>query len=106
MPALLISTWRSPNAAIAVSTMRLAPSQSVTSSWLATASPPAATISSTTWVAGEASAPVPSGLPPRSLTTTLAPSAANRRACSRPMPRPAPVTIAIRPFIVFMDVPP
>ena len=28
------------------------------------------------------------GLPPRSLTTTLAPSDASSRACSRPRPRP------------------
>src|SRR5439155_24400132 len=54
-------------------------------------------ISSTTCWAGDASAPVPSGLPPRSFTTTLAPSAANRSACSRPMPRPAPVMTATRP---------
>ena len=36
-------------------------------------------------------------LPPRSLTTTLAPCAASVSACSRPMPRPAPVTMATRP---------
>src|SRR5664280_1026640 len=66
---------------------RLPPSQSATSSLLATASPPAAVISSTTsWAAS-----------PRSFTTTLAPSAANRRAYSRPIPRPAPVMMAIRP---------
>ena len=51
----------------------------------------------TTRSAGLASAPVPSGLPPRSLTTTLAPSAANSSACSRPMPLPAPVITATRP---------
>src|SRR4029079_1622579 len=47
--------------------------------------------------AGVASAPAPSLAPPRSLTTTIAPSAANSRACSRPRPRPAPVMIATRP---------
>ena len=42
-------------------------------------------------------APVPSVLTPRSLTTTFAPSLANISAISRPMPRPAPVTIATLP---------
>ena len=67
------------------------------SSVLATASPPIATISSTTSWAGPWSLPSPSMEPPRSLTTTLAPWCARSRACSRPMPRPAPVTIATRP---------
>ena len=40
---------------------------------------------------------MPSTLPPRSFTTTLAPWRANDSACSRPMPRPAPVTMAMRP---------
>ena len=44
-----------------------------------------------------ASAPRPSMVPPRSLTTTLAPRAASSRAWARPIPRPAPVTIATRP---------
>jgi division protein CdvB (Snf7/Vps24/ESCRT-III family) len=39
---------------------------------------------------------VPSAAPPKSLTTTLAPRAANCRACSRPSPPPAPVTITTR----------
>ena len=39
----------------------------------ATASPPAAVISSATAWAGPAEAPAPSRAPPRSLTTTLAP---------------------------------
>ena len=50
----------------------------------------------TRWAA-DASAPAPSVLPPRSLTTTLAPSLANSRECSRPIPRPAPVMMAILP---------
>ena len=53
--------------------------------------------STTCRAAGLSSAPAPSFAPPRSLTTTLAPSAANSRACSRPSPRPAPVMIATRP---------
>src|SRR6516162_7329886 len=41
--------------------------------------------------------PDPSRAPPRSLTRTFAPSAAMASACSRPMPPPAPVTIATFP---------
>src|SRR5262249_33219915 len=63
----------------------------------ATAAPPAATISAATSAAGAASAPSPSIDPPRSFTTTLAPRAASRSACARPIPRPAPVTTATRP---------
>ncbi len=106
MPALLTRTWRSPKVSTAWSTRCLAPSQSATSSKLAMAEPPASAISFTTCCAGDVSAPVPSGLPPRSFTTTLAPSDANSSACSRPMPRPAPVTIATRPFSSFMVAPP
>src|SRR5882757_8041688 len=72
----------------------LAPSQVATLSVLATARPPAAMISSTTSCAGPASDPLPSFPPPRSLTTTAAPSFANSSACERPMPRPAPVMTA------------
>ena len=97
MPALLTTASRPPKASIAVSIMRFAPSQSATLSLLTTASPPAATISSTTWWAGETSSPVPSRAPPKSLTTTFAPCLARLSACSRPIPRPAPVTIAILP---------
>src|SRR5258708_5194055 len=57
------------------------------------------------------SAPLPSGAPPRSLTTRLAPSAPKSRACSRPMPRPPPVMTATRPsshaivsVLLFVDV--
>src|ERR1700679_263421 len=41
-------------------------------------------------------APVPSRDPPRSLTTTLAPSLARVSAYSRPKPPPAPVTTTTR----------
>src|SRR5690606_38188523 len=41
-------------------------------------------------------APVPSRAPPRSLTTTLAPSRARVSAYSRPRPPPAPVTTMTR----------
>src|SRR5699024_1999428 len=40
----------------------------------------------------------------KSLTTTLAPSAAKASACSRPMPRPAPVTMTTRPSQIPIDV--
>src|SRR5258706_7696992 len=97
MPALLITACRSPKVSTAVLISRCAPSQEATLSPLATASPPIAVISSTTCWAGLRSPPVPSTLPPRSLTTTFAPCAARLSACSRPIPRPAPVTIATRP---------
>src|ERR1700758_5125035 len=64
----------------------------------ATASPPAAVISSTTPcaalppLAGDPSRPTP-----MSLTTTRAPSAAKASACARPIPPPAPVTMTTRP---------
>src|SRR5437879_6086334 len=97
MPALLTTTLRSPNVSIALLTIRWAPSQSVTLSPLATASPPAALISSATCSAAVRSLPEPSAAPPRSLTTTFAPSLAKSSECSRPMPRPPPVMIATRP---------
>ena len=97
MPALLTTACRSPNVSIAVLMRRCAPSQSATLSPLATASPPIPMISLTTSCAGEMSPPEPSISPPRSLTTTFAPWRARLSACSRPMPRPAPVTIATRP---------
>src|SRR3954452_23646588 len=96
-PALLTSTSSRPNASSAVCTSRPAPSQSATSSVLATASPPAARISSTTCCAGPDDAPSPSREVPMSLTTTRAPSAANASACARPRPPPAPVTMTTRP---------
>ena len=98
MPALLISTSRRTEGLDGLGDRaRSAPAQSLMSSVLATASPPAATISSTTCWAGPASVPSPDAEPPRSFTTTLAPSAASISACSRPMPRPAPVTMTTRP---------
>src|SRR6202789_4118807 len=54
-------------------------------------------ISSTTWPAGPSEEPEPSTSAPRSLMTSLAPWLANSRACSRPMPRPAPVMTTMRP---------
>jgi hypothetical protein len=97
MPALLTSTSRPPNVVTAVSMSRLAPSQSLMSSPLATASAPMARTSSTTSPAGPADDPLPSTSAPRSLTTTLAPWRANSMAWPLPIPRPAPVTTTTRP---------
>src|SRR5947208_1518225 len=97
MPALLTSTSSRPNESSAVWTRRRAPSQSDTSSVLATAAPPMAWISSTTSAAGTWELPDPSRAPPRSFTTTRAPWRANSSAWARPMPRPAPVTMTTRP---------
>src|SRR5438876_6215911 len=66
---------------------------SATVSKFATAVPPRFLISSTTSSAGAALEPAPSAATPGSLTTTLAPSPAQSSAISRPMPRPAPVTM-------------
>src|SRR5438128_5842253 len=54
-------------------------------------------ISATTLSAISAPRPPPWRSEPRSFTTTLAPSRAKSSACSRPMPPPAPVTIATLP---------
>src|SRR5579875_2787880 len=97
MPALFTRVSRPPKVSRAARIIRAAPSMSETSSPLAIASPPMARISSTTCPAGPVELPVPSTSDPRSLTTTLAPWRANSRACSRPMPRPAPVTTTTRP---------
>src|SRR5579862_1998050 len=88
--ALLMRMSTRPKASSAAPTMSWAPSH-VAEPLLAAAAPPAATISATT---AAASAPERA---PRSLTRTDAPSCARSRACSRPMPPPAPVTIATLP---------
>ena len=67
---------------------------------VAVAVPPAARISSATAAASE---PVRE---PRSSTTTAAPSRPRSSACSRPIPPPAPVTIATRPSSRPIVVPP
>src|SRR5262245_9705886 len=97
MPALFTSVSRCPKVSIARWTMRPAPAKSATFSPSATASPPIALISSTTSIAGLSEPPSPCMSPPRSFTTTFAPSRANASACSRPMPRPEPVTMTTRP---------
>src|SRR5579871_3601434 len=97
IPALLTTVSSRPHRSIADRTRRPAPSQVLTSSPLAMASPPAPRMVSTTSPAGPLEPPVPSSSAPTSLTTTHAPSRANARACSRPSPRPAPVTMTTRP---------
>ncbi len=88
--ALFTTMSSRPNSSSACATMAAAPSH-VAEPVSGTARPPAAEISPATEAA---SAPVRR---PVSFTSTEAPSAARRRACSRPMPPPAPVTIATRP---------
>ncbi len=97
IPALFTSVCRPPKVSIAAATIDFAPSQVATEAPFATARPPNSAISSTTSWAGPTSPPSPTWLPPRSLTTTLTPSRAINSACSRPTPRPAPVTMTTRP---------
>src|SRR5882672_1526247 len=98
MPALLMIPSILPKFSTAALTMRSAPAGSATLSPLGTALPPAAAISSHTFCAGVVlPAPSPSTAPPKSLTTTLAPSRAASSAISRPMPPPAPVTRTVLP---------
>src|SRR3954463_4384338 len=60
------------------------------SAWTATARPPRASTSRRTCSISPAE---------RAITATLAPSWANVVAMARPMPRPPPVTIAVRPSL-------
>jgi hypothetical protein len=102
MPALLITPSMRPKFSTAVLIMRSAPAGSVTLSALGTALPPAAAISSQTFCAGVVlPEPSPSTAPPKSLTTTLAPSLAASSAISRPMPPPEPVTSTTLSFSMF-----
>src|SRR4051794_12182092 len=93
MPALLTTPSSLPKLSTAILTILLAGIASATVSKFATAAPPRFLISSATSSAGAAFDPEPSAATPGSLTTTLAPSAAQSSAISRPMPRPAPVTM-------------
>src|SRR5690349_19315939 len=93
MPAGLITACRPLNVSIACSIIWATPLRLVTLSEFDTALPPAETISRATNSAGpaEPSSP-PETAPPRSLTTTLAPSFAASSAHSLPMPLAPPVT--------------
>src|SRR5262245_37960597 len=97
MPALFTTTSTRPKASSAVCTIRFAPAQVETLSVFAAAAPPRLRISPTTRSAGPWSAPSPASDAPMSLTTTFAPAAPSASAISRPMPPPAPVTIATLP---------
>ena len=87
MPALFTAI-RSGARRFAASTEASIQARSVTSPTDASARPPASVISATTDVAWS---------PSRSFTITAAPLSASRMAIARPMPLPAPVTIAERP---------
>src|SRR5579862_2901593 len=101
MPALLTRISTRPKASSAACTILSALPGSAIDSVEAIASPPDFLISSTTACAGPASVPPPSRLAPISQTTTRAPSCAIRSAIPRPMPRPAPVTMATFPATIF-----
>ena len=96
MPALLTNMSMPPKLSKAHCVKASPPATSATESVFEAASPPAARISATTSSAIMA-VPVPSVLPPKSLTTIFAPWAAISNAISRPMPLPAPVTTATFP---------
>ena len=101
MPALFTTPSMRPKWSSAHWMMRPAAADSATLSMLATAWPPAALISSTTFCAGPASVPSPVVEVPMSFTTTLAPAAAKASAMSRPMPPPAPVTTTTLSCTIF-----
>src|SRR5215470_13116188 len=95
-PALLTSTVGSPRSATTLSTAAWTWSASETSAPTAIALPPAFSIEATV------SAPWASL---RSSTATASPSLARRLAVAAPIPRAAPVTIAIRCGIAFISFP-
>jgi len=80
MPALLTRMSARPKCLMASSNTDWPPARVEISAPLATARPPASVIELTTFCAIETSAPEPSRGPPRSLTTTEAPSRANSLA--------------------------
>src|SRR5262245_6523436 len=104
-PALLTTASSRPNVSTAVRTIASPPSGLATDSYDATATPPARSISSTTWSATRRSTPSPCIVPPRSFTTTDPPRRAISIAKRRPRPRPAPVTIATWPSKSIMPAP-
>src|SRR5262245_54931425 len=104
-PALLTTASSRPNVSTAVRTIASPPSGLATDTCDATATPPARSISSTTWSATLESEPSPCIELPRSFTTTAPPRRAISMAYRRPRPRPAPVTIATWPAKSIMVVP-
>src|SRR3984957_18830018 len=97
IPALLTRMSRPPKVSTAWSTTFLPPSHELMSSPLTAASPPRSLMRATTSSAGCSAADVLVRAPPTSLTMTRAPSLDKRSASSRPMPLPAPVTMATLP---------
>src|SRR5438132_2928964 len=97
MPAALNTMCSPPKVSRAWLTIARQSSNLATEPKLATASPPAALISSPVTCAGRWSPPSPAPPTPGSTTTILAPSAAISLATSAPTPRAAPVQIATRP---------
>src|SRR5271166_2969824 len=97
MPALLTRMSARPKCLMASSNTDWPPSRVAMAAPFATARPPSALIASTTLSAIDLSAPEPSRGPPRSLTTTAAPSRANSLAYASPSPPPAPVISATLP---------
>ena len=85
MPALLTTTSRRPCQSCAACTAPSTSAVRVTSATMARALPPR-----------RLAAPSTAGAS-RSSITTRAPSASSRSLIARPMPRPAPVTSAVRP---------
>src|ERR1051326_3386154 len=97
MPAALNTMCSPPKVSRACCTICRQSSNFATEPKLATASPPAALISSAVACAGLVSPPSPAPPTPGSTTTILAPSLAISLATSAPTPRAAPVQIATRP---------
>ena len=89
MPALFTAWWRAPKRSTVSATAASLSSLEVASSFRAMASPPASSISLATFVAASRS---------MSVTTTVEPSAASRRAIAAPIPEPAPVTSETSPL--------
>src|SRR5262249_23549228 len=87
-PALLTRTSMGPSVRSASVTAARIPSALVTSSGIARARPPAASISAATDTISALA---------RAAQATLAPASAKARAMARPRPRLAPVTNAVRP---------
>src|SRR3990172_8186795 len=90
MPALLTRMSSDPHSSLTRFTMAVTASRSVTSATMPIACPPACLISLATASARSCIT---------SFTATLAPSSASVRQICPPIPRPAPVTSATRPFI-------
>ena len=105
MPALLTTMSTRPNASIAHCTMRWADSHSATLSVLIAARPPRWSMICRVCSAGLPDRPSPVSDAPTSLITTAAPASAMATAISRPMPPPAPVTIATLPSSIFPSSP-